>query len=44
MDELLGGGFETQSICEVFGRFGSGKTQIGHQLALIPFFQPLKED
>ena len=34
MDELLGGGFETQSICEVFGEFGSGKTQIGHQLAV----------
>ena len=33
-DELLGGGFETQSICEVFGEFGSGKTQIGHQLAV----------
>ena len=26
IDELLGGGFETQSICEVFGEFGSGKT------------------
>ncbi len=34
IDELLGGGFETQSICEVFGEFGSGKTQIGHQLAV----------
>ncbi|CAI8175537.1 MAG: Protein RecA [Methanobacteriota archaeon] len=34
LDELLGGGFETQSICEVFGEFGSGKTQIGHQLAV----------
>ena len=34
IDELLGGGFETQSICEVFGVFGSGKTQIGHQLAV----------
>jgi len=34
MDELPGGGFETQSICEVFGEFGSGKTQIGHQLAV----------
>ena len=34
VDELLGGGFETQSICEVFGEFGSGKTQIGHQLAV----------
>ena len=34
IDELLGGGFETQSICEVYGQFGSGKTQIGHQLAV----------
>ena len=34
LDELLGGGFETQSICEVFGEFGSGKIQIGHQLAV----------
>ena len=42
LDELLGGGFETQSICEVFGEFGSGKTQIGHQLAvntLLPLDQ-----
>ena len=34
IDELMGGGFETQAICEVFGEFGSGKTQIGHQLAV----------
>ena len=34
IDELLGGGFETQSICEVYGEFGSGKTQIGDQLAV----------
>ena len=34
LDELLGGGFETQSIVEVYGEFGSGKTQIGHQLAV----------
>ncbi|HIF04522.1 MAG TPA: DNA repair and recombination protein RadA [Candidatus Poseidoniales archaeon] len=34
IDELLGGGFETQAICEVYGEFGSGKTQIGHQLAV----------
>ena len=33
-DELLGGGFEVQSICEVYGEFGSGKTQVGHQLAV----------
>jgi len=34
LDELLGGGFETQAIVEVYGEFGSGKTQIGHQLAV----------
>jgi DNA repair protein RadA len=34
LDELLGGGFETQAITEVFGAFGSGKTQIAHQLAV----------
>lgn len=31
-NELLGGkGFETQAISELFGEFGSGKTQIVHQ-------------
>ena len=34
LDELLGGGIETQAISEFFGEFGSGKTQIGHQLAV----------
>ncbi len=33
-DDLLGGGFETQAITEMFGEFGSGKTQIAHQLAV----------
>jgi len=33
-DELLGGGLESQSITEFFGAFGSGKTQIVHQLAV----------
>ncbi|MEA2055705.1 MAG: DNA repair and recombination protein RadA [Candidatus Thermoplasmatota archaeon] len=33
-DELLGGGFETQSIVELFGEFGSAKTQIAHQLCV----------
>ena len=35
LDELLGGGFESQSIIELFGEFGSGKTQIAHQLCVI---------
>jgi len=33
-DNLLGGGLETQAITEFFGEFGSGKTQIMHQLAV----------
>ncbi len=33
-DQLLGGGFETQSIVELFGEFGSAKTQIAHQLCV----------
>ncbi len=33
-DEIMGGGFETGAITELFGEFGSGKTQVGHQLAV----------
>ncbi len=33
-DDLLGGGVETESIAEFFGEFGSGKTQVMHQLAV----------
>ena len=33
-DQMMDGGFETGAITEVFGEFGSGKTQIGHQLAV----------
>jgi len=33
-DAMLGGGFETGAITECFGEFGSGKTQIGHMLAV----------
>lgn len=33
-DDLLGGGFESSAIIECFGEFGSGKTQIGHILAV----------
>lgn len=32
-DEMMGGGFETGAITELFGEFGSGKTQVAHQLA-----------
>ena len=34
LDELLGGGLETQAITETYGEFGSGKSSIGHQLAV----------
>jgi len=34
LDDLLGGGCETQAITEAFGEFGSGKTQLAHQLAV----------
>jgi len=34
LDTLLGGGIETNGITEVYGEFGSSKTQIGHQLAV----------
>ncbi len=33
-DSLMGGGLETGSITECFGEFGSGKTQVGHLLAV----------
>jgi DNA repair protein RadA len=33
-DEVMGGGFETNAITECYGEFGSGKTQVGHQLAV----------
>ena len=34
LDALLGGGIETQSITEVYGKYGSGKTQVGFQLCV----------
>ncbi len=34
LNELLGGGVETQAITEFYGAFGSGKTQAAHQLAV----------
>lgn len=34
LDALMGGGIETQAITEVYGEFGSGKSQIAHQLAV----------
>jgi DNA repair protein RadA len=33
-DAMLAGGFETGAITECFGQYGSGKTQVGHALAV----------
>jgi len=34
LDALLGGGVETKTITEFYGEFGTGKTQLCHQLAV----------
>ena len=34
LDALIGGGVETMSITECYGKFSSGKSQVGFQLAL----------
>jgi len=34
-NNLLGGGIETQAITECYGAFGSGKTQLSHQLSVM---------
>ncbi|WP_224448171.1 DNA repair and recombination protein RadA [Haloprofundus salilacus] len=34
VDDLLGGGVETQSITEMYGGYGVGKSQVTHQLAV----------
>jgi len=34
LNQLLGGGVETKGITEAFGEFGSGKSQLGFQLAV----------
>jgi len=34
LDELIGGGVETQSVTEFFGRFGSGKSQVAFQISV----------
>jgi len=42
LDNLLGGGVETQSILEAHGAFGSGKSQLAHQLAVTVQLPPGK--
>lgn len=34
LDQLVGGGLETQTITEFYGEFGSGKSQLCHQLCV----------
>ena len=34
LDELMGGGLESESITEFYGMFGSGKTQVCHSAAV----------
>jgi len=34
LDKIIGGGVETQGVTEVYGEFGSGKSQIAHQLCV----------
>ena len=34
LDTLLGGGLETQTITEFYGEYGSGKSQLCHQLCI----------
>jgi DNA repair protein RadA len=42
LDKLLGGGIETQAITEFFGKFGSGKSQVGFQLVVNVQLPPEK--
>jgi DNA repair protein RadA len=34
-DDLLGGGVETKAVTEVYGEFGTGKTQLCHTLCVL---------
>jgi DNA repair protein RadA len=40
LDKLLGGGIESQSITEFYGEYGSGKSQICHQLCVNAQLSP----
>lgn len=42
LDDLLGGGIETKTITEFYGEYGTGKTQICHQLAVNVQLPPEK--
>jgi DNA repair protein RadA len=40
LDNILDGGIETGAITEVFGSFGSGKTQLAHMLSIMVQLPP----
>lgn len=40
LDDLLGGGIETQSVTEFCGEYGAGKTQLCHQLCVTVQLPP----
>jgi DNA repair protein RadA len=42
MNELVGGGIETQTITEFYGQYGSGKSQMCHQLCVNVQLPPEK--
>ncbi|RLG81623.1 MAG: DNA repair and recombination protein RadA [Thermoprotei archaeon] len=42
LDDLLGGGIETKTITEFYGEYGTGKTQICHQLSINVQLSPEK--
>jgi DNA repair protein RadA len=42
LDDLLGGGVETSAITEFSGEFGTGKTQLAHQIA-VNIQQPVEQ-
>ena len=42
IDEILGGGLETQTITEFYGEYGSGKSQLCHQMCVNVQLPPEK--
>ncbi|QRV97253.1 meiotic recombination protein DMC1, related protein [Ceratobasidium sp. AG-Ba] len=40
VDNMLGGGFMSQSISEVYGEFRTGKTQLAHTLSVVAQLPP----
>ena len=44
LDELVGGGLETQAITEFYGEYGSGKSQLCHQLCVDVQLPPEREE